>query len=130
MTKAITKSSRRSKSVEQPAPIALQAEPSSGSGHDPVQAVVQMASPDFPPRNSNPLLPVLWADALIVGIKSDETATLRFYAILSDVAVEVARIQTGRNQLKAMIDSIAKLLNHYPVRDPKTPTKRGQDTNG
>jgi hypothetical protein len=84
---------------------------------DPLQVVVQQpVAPEFPPKNSNPFLPLLWWDAMIAGIKSDEHVTLRFYAMLSDTAVEVARLQATRPQVIGMMDRLAKLLNHYPEK--------------
>jgi hypothetical protein len=70
----------------------------------------------------NPTLPVVWVDSFSVAISGDN-GMLRFYTILPDGNIEVARIRSSRQFLKGLVDVIADLTDYYPQKpSPTTPT--------
>ena len=69
------------------------------------------------PKRNNDSLPLIWVDVMVFGRRQDqEMATLRFYALLQEAAVEQVRLQTSTAHLKRMVEVLANALNHYPTR--------------
>ena len=87
----------------------------------PVPPTSDTATVPTPSRIVNPLLPLLWVDNIEVAIRSDGTATLRCFSMTPEFVSEMVRFQISVGHLKGLVDSIAKVLNHYPKPPDLTP---------
>lgn len=71
-------------------------------------------------RVSNPVTPAIWVDTCTVAMRGDiPVAMIQFFHLLPEAAVEVARIQTSQDSIKAMINLFARLTDYYPARPAK-----------
>ena len=70
----------------------------------------------------NDHLPLLWVDSASFQHRSDVPITMiRFFSLVNDKSIEMARIQTSHQHLRALVDTLARVTGHYPTR-PDTST--------
>jgi hypothetical protein len=73
-------------------------------------------------------IPTVWADTVVHGLNRDGALVLlRFFSVLDDAAVEVARVQLPERLVKDVMISLSANLNYYPAKPVLTPHAR---TNG
>lgn len=74
------------------------------------------------PKAENDALPTIWVDVLAYMQRTDGLAMMKFYTMQPDRAIEQARMITSIAHVKRIIDTLARITNHYPVRseEPKT----------
>jgi len=69
------------------------------------------------PKLDNPNLPTLWCDIAAITARREasghDLVLLRFYAMLPDARLEVARLQMTALQAKQLSTSIASLLDFH-----------------
>ncbi len=66
-------------------------------------------------HNNN--LPSLWIDAFRVGIREDKIVSINFYAAQPEGQLEQARIVSGPEPLKNLINTLCKSIDYYPTSD-------------
>ena len=75
--------------------------------------------------------PVIWVDSGNIGLRAD-AVLFRFFTVFFEKKIESVRIATNHGHAKQLIDSLAHMLDYYPVKDkvlegtatskePKTP---------
>jgi len=73
------------------------------------------------PKFGNPALPLLWIDSVTISLRAGdegepESATLRFYSMLPEAAIENIRVQVSVRHLKKMLDVFSQTINYYPTK--------------
>lgn len=68
-------------------------------------------------KESDPSLRLCWVDTLEAQRREDPAlVTLRFFTALPERLCEACRVQTSVTHVKGMIDALARLLDHYPIK--------------
>jgi hypothetical protein len=62
-------------------------------------------------------IPTVWADTVVFGVNRNAALVmLRFFSVLDDAAIEVARVQLPEPLVKDVLNTLCAGLNHYPTR--------------
>jgi hypothetical protein len=76
---------------------------------------------------NRPDLPTLWVDTMEMLSRSEpQVVLMRFFSIVPEALVEVARIQTPLVHVRRMIDVLCKSLNYYPTGEPEAGKSAGE----
>jgi len=74
-------------------------------------------------------IPTVWADTLVYGVDKDAALVMfRFFTLLDDAGIEVARVQMRESLVKDILDRLSCALDHYPTRpmSPAQPRERNR----
>lgn len=69
--------------------------------------------------HGNKNMPTCWADYFNIGVRADGMVLLRFFATLPEGVFEQARVITGQDHVKKILDTICSSLDYYPKKSPK-----------
>jgi len=68
-------------------------------------------------------IPTVWSDTVVFGINREAALVmLRFFSVMDDFAIEVARVQIPEPLAKDVINRLCIGLNHFPPNPTNSPS--------